>query len=232
MTHPCPIEGCSIAVPPDVFMCARHWRMVPRPLRDAIYEDYGRVGSRGENHREAVRVVTAAEGARSRIALPPGTKALTIWQPWASLVILRAKPYEFRRWNFADKPHLARLIGRRIVIHAGARPPRLSEIDDVLERIAEGESALDDKIALPFLTRLRSRVETRDRDGAGRLALLAAALGTAILGEPRNVVDLFNDQVADSDRLDQHMYGWPLSDVQQFAEPIPAAGAQGFWNWS
>jgi hypothetical protein len=25
-------------------------------------------------------------------------KALTIYQPWASLVMIGAKPYEFRRW--------------------------------------------------------------------------------------------------------------------------------------
>jgi hypothetical protein len=57
-----------------------------------------------------------------------------------------------------------------------------------------------------------------------------AVLGTAILGKPRNVVDLFKDQVADSDRLDEHMYAWPLNDVLEFTQPIPAAGAQGFWN--
>lgn len=40
------------------------------------------------------------------------------------------------------------------------------------------------------------------------------------------------DTIADSDRLDQHMYGWPMLDPVEFPAPIPAAGAQGFWNWS
>ena len=43
-------------------------------------------------------------------------KALTLWQPWASLVIAGAKPYEFRSWS---PPRW--LIGQRIVIHAAAR---------------------------------------------------------------------------------------------------------------
>ena len=44
-------------------------------------------------------------------------KALTIWQPWASLIAMGAKPYEFRGW----KPPKS-LIGQRLAIHAGARP--------------------------------------------------------------------------------------------------------------
>lgn len=228
MTHGCPASGCTIDVPSHMFMCARHWRLVPRPLQIAVYESYKTSGRLSENHREAVRVVNQAEGGRAALGLPPGTKAFTIWQPWASLVMLRAKPLEFRRWNFADKPHLAKLIGHRIVVHAGARPVRISELEDLLGRIDEGESALDAAIARPFITEL---LQARRRKEVGA-APLAAALGSAVLGEPRNVVDIFRDQIADSDRLDEHMYGWPLADAEPFAAPVPAAGAQGFWNWS
>lgn len=222
MTHRCPIANCTIAVPNHMFMCARHWRMVPRPLQLAVYESYRRSGRLSENHREAVRVVDAAEAGRATLGLPAGTKALTIWQPWASLVAIGAKPYEFRRWDFADRPHLAKLIGQRIVIHAGARPVRVAELEDLIDRIDEGESALDAALARPFIKRLLEDADVP----------LAAALATAVLGVPRKVTELFRDQVADSDRLDTHMYGWPLSAVEPFAEPIPAAGAQGFWNWS
>jgi len=230
MKHTCPAENCTITVPQDTFMCARHWRMVPRPLQAAIYEDYKRVGARGENHAEAIRVVNEAEAGRAAVDLPPGTKALTIWQPWASLVIGGAKPHEFRRWNFADKPHLARLIGQRIVIHAGVRPPKLGEIDDILARIDAGESELDVALTRPFLIQLRPCVQRKHVKHVAMQTPLGAALGTVTLGEPKNVVDLFAD--ADSDRLDHHMYGWPMIDPRPFPRPIPAAGAQGFWNWS
>lgn len=41
-------------------------------------------------------------------------KALTIWQPWASLIVKGYKRFEFRRY-----PAPRSLIGQRIVIHAG-----------------------------------------------------------------------------------------------------------------
>ncbi|PZA12485.1 hypothetical protein DNX69_10960 [Rhodopseudomonas palustris] len=228
MSHQCPIAGCSAAVPAEVFMCARHWRMVPKPLQAAVYESFRSTGRLSDNHREAVRVVEAAEAGRTALDLLAGMKALTIWQPWASLVMIGAKPYEFRRWRFADRPHLAKLIGQRIVVHAGARPARPAELLDILERIDQGESALDRAIARPFLEEL---LAARLRKETGP-APLAAALGTAVLGEPRNCLDLFVDTVADSTRIDEHMYAWPLTDVQAFPEPIPAAGAQGFWNFT
>ena len=56
-------------------------------------------------------------------------KALTIWQPWASLVMIGAKPYEFRRWDYRDRSPA--LEGQRIVIHAGARPIKEIEVDDI-----------------------------------------------------------------------------------------------------
>jgi len=228
VTHKCPVSNCSIMAPAHVFMCARHWRMVPKPLQAAVYESYRSTGRLSDNHREAVRVVEEAERGRNALSVAPGMKALTIWQPWASLVMMGAKPYEFRRWNFTDKPHLAKLVGRRIVVHAGARPPRVSELEDLLCRIGEGESALDAKVARPFVADLLAAIRRKE---TGTVPL-AAALGTAVLGQARSCIELFRDVITDSDRIDQHMYGWPLSDVQPFAKLVPAYGAQGFWNYT
>lgn len=223
MKHACPIPDCTASVPSGVYMCARHWRMVPRPLQAAVYASFRAGQGVSRNHLEAVRVVTATEAGRAMPGLAPGMKALTLWEPWASLIMIGAKPYEFRRWNFTDKPHLAKLVGQRIVIHAGARPVKKGELQDIIERIDEGESALVSKIARPFVEKIL----------AGEIRLpMASALGTAVIGQPQNSFELFKHIVADSDRLDQQMYAWPVSDVQAFPSPIPAAGAQGFWNWS
>lgn len=226
--HDCHATGCFASVPHHIFMCARHWRMVPRPLRDAISQGWSMGGGSPyqTNCLEAIRVVANAEGARTAPGVEPGMKALTIWQPWASLIIIHAKPYEFRRWNFADRPNLAKLIGQRIVIHAAARQPKAHELEEILDQIAFGHSALNPGIASWFVqAQLRSLRETKKI-----AAPVSAALGTAVIGEPVNVVKLFADH--DPDLLDPSMYAWPLTDVRQFPEPIPAAGAQGFWNWS
>jgi hypothetical protein len=50
-------------------------------------------------------------------------KALTIWQPWGSLIIIGAKPYEFRGQSYLayiNHPE----PGERVAIHVGARPVR------------------------------------------------------------------------------------------------------------
>lgn len=231
MRHRCHAPSCSTTVSHKVFMCARHWRMIPRQLQADLRDAWNDQAT--DRHRgfaaEAVRLVGATEGGRSILGIVPGTKALTIWQPWASLIMMGAKPYEFRRWNFADKPHLAKLIGQRIVIHAGARRPRTEELCDIIERIDADESALDPKIARPAVHDLLAAVTQKS---ASLPAPLAAAIGTVTLGEPQRAADLFVDKVADSDRLDQHMYAWPMIDPQPFAAPVPASGAQGFWNWS
>lgn len=153
-------------------------------------------------------------------------KALTIWQPWASLVMIGAKPYEFRRWDYRERERS--LEGQRIVIHAGARPVHPNEIHDLIQRCSEYRgvgSGLRGEIALPLLTRIRDAHRCRG------VVELSAGLGTAILGQPRRCTDLFRGKVADSDRIDHHMWAWPLTDIQPFDVPIAAKGAQGFWNW-
>jgi hypothetical protein len=38
--HTCHATGCRVHVPPAMFMCKRHWFMVPRAMRDAIWDTY------------------------------------------------------------------------------------------------------------------------------------------------------------------------------------------------
>lgn len=151
-------------------------------------------------------------------------KALTIWQPWASLVMIGAKPYEFRKWDFTERPALAALVGQRVVIHAGSRPVKPAEIVDLMERIEAGESSLDKALALPLLDRIRAANKGRG------VVELAAGLGTVTIGKPRRVTEIYAGH-PDSDRLDEHMFGWPMVEPQRFTAPVPMRGFQGFWNW-
>ena len=38
--HHCHAEGCSADVPPRMFSCIRHWRMVPKWLQKALWSVY------------------------------------------------------------------------------------------------------------------------------------------------------------------------------------------------
>lgn len=145
---------------------------------------------------------------------------MTVWQPWATLIMIGAKPYEFRRWDYRTRDR--GLEGQRLVIHAGARPVKLAEVDDIIERLEDRISSVSAEIAMPLLTRLRAAHKCLG------VVELSAALGTAVLGTPKRVSALFSSP-ADSDRIDHHMWAWPLTDIQPFSEPVPMRGMQGFW---
>lgn len=40
MSHTCHADGCDVEVPPTIFMCKKHWFMVPKRLRDLIWKNY------------------------------------------------------------------------------------------------------------------------------------------------------------------------------------------------
>ncbi|GAB7553158.1 hypothetical protein NRB_26640 [Novosphingobium sp. 11B] len=161
-------------------------------------------------------------------------KALTIWQPWASLIVAGAKPFEFRGWRAPRS-----LIGQRIVIHAGAGKVPPAEVVDLFvtlrdrdlseeHRIAAAMTCLDPEKALPILDRAWS-------PGAEGPLPMSAGLGTAIVGEPRDGYDIAEEfgvpHVNDSDRDDQANWGWPMLEVERWDVPIEMKGRQGFWNW-
>lgn len=149
--------------------------------------------------------------------------ALTVWQPWASLIIIGAKPFEFRGGHTAKEAK--RYVGQRIVIHAGARPIKQSEVMEMVARIKFGESALIEEIAMPLLDRLLAQPK------CGGVLELSAGLGSVVMGEPKSVLDLFGGKGHDSERLNHHLFGLPMLDVRPFEHPIPCRGFQGFWKW-
>lgn len=159
-------------------------------------------------------------------------KAITIWQPWASLVMIGAKPHEFRGRSYRDYINAPK-VGERIVIQAGARPIRPAEIEDLLSRIAAetagtagllGRTCLDLDKARDLLLKVRAAHKYR-------LLPLSMALGTVVLGEPILSCDLFQMNVADSDR-GEFNWAWPLTDIQHFEPPFPMSGRQGFFDVS
>lgn len=147
--------------------------------------------------------------------------AITIWQPWASLIVAGAKPFEFRKWAAP-----ARLVGKRVAIHAGARKVKKEEVKELL-------FALEHNGGKGTGLRVKPAMELLDRALTSPGALpLSSVLCTAILGEPRKASSIFAGDVADSDRIDQHVWAWPLTDIQPLEPFLPATGAQGWWTWS
>lgn len=40
MAHTCHATDCTIVVSPQMFMCKRHWYMLPKAMRDEIWRTY------------------------------------------------------------------------------------------------------------------------------------------------------------------------------------------------
>jgi hypothetical protein len=166
-------------------------------------------------------------------------KALTLWQPWASLIVVGAKPFEFRKW----KAHRS-VIGQRIVIHASARPMVAEEIRQIVNNLKWGganaaATCLHVDAALELLMPL---YHLKKPDGLP----LSAGVGTAIVGEPRDGIDIAIQDFGfpreavgelpglpgfDSERGEHANYGWPMLEIEKWDAPQPMRGAQGLWNW-
>lgn len=148
-------------------------------------------------------------------------KAITVWQPWASLIALGLKPYEFRAW-----PAPGRLVGHRIAIHAGARPVKRQEVQDLILRL-RGPEAWTTGLrpdALAWLERVHHEAMWR-----------SAIVATAILGKPvlaNRISAELGGPVNDSTRDEHAMWAWPMLEIEGLKPPVDARGAQGFWNWT
>lgn len=149
-------------------------------------------------------------------------KALTIWQPWASLICWGVKPYEFRGW----RAHAA-IQGKRIAIHAAARKIKTAEVDDLIDRLRS-----DDAWTTCLKPEALELLEKARKDLS--LLPLSHVLCTAKLGKPvvsPEIVGEFGGVINDSDRNNHCNFAWPMLDVKPLVPPEPANGFQGFWNW-
>lgn len=155
-------------------------------------------------------------------------KALSLWQPWASLIAIGVKPEETRSW-----PPPSGLVGQRIAIHAAKKPLQQSltaaGVSQVLmARMVEALRAAGEKpLNLPF----------------GKVVC------TAVVGRPlrvaRFVAGDFNGGslrhpfviTEEGERREANAFGdfspgrwlWPMQDVER-VEPFAAVGRQGIFD--
>jgi hypothetical protein len=152
------------------------------------------------------------------------TYALTVWNPWAAMIVAGCKPYEFRRWAAP-----ARHVGQRIVIHAGAHRIPRGDLHELLEGLATGETGTIHPCGSAQVARAIEITERmwRDYDALP----FSAGLGTATLGKPARCIDLFRADGIDHGRIDPDMWAWPMLDPEPWGVPVPARGGRGFWEW-
>ena len=146
--------------------------------------------------------------------------AITLWQPWASLVAVGAKTSETRSW----RPP-ASLVGEGLAIHAAARPPRLSECPPGVSWPWTQGLPLGAVVATATL------VDAFEVDTFTMVGGQCWKGGCGISSDPAGYIS----REVRVDGLGHYAFGrWVrmLADVVALDEPIPARGRQGIWYWS
>lgn len=172
-------------------------------------------------------------------------KAISLWQPWASLIACGAKPYETRSWAPPRE-----LIGQSIAIHAAKKIDKEAALfaeDLKYGQHLPGGFELADKLEASM-----SRCPDALYGSFGQavfpigcvvcIAHLAAAfeLGSHPEGDRARVVrklsrvalpDDFNT-IAKDDFGDYApgRWAWLLTNIQLVNPPAPVKGAQGFFE--
>ena len=67
MAHVCHVYKCEVRVPPSMLMCRRHWEMVPRGLRDAVYASFNPQQCRRGGPAPSREWLTAARAALNSV---------------------------------------------------------------------------------------------------------------------------------------------------------------------
>ena len=139
-------------------------------------------------------------------------KAITLHEPWASLIREGKKTVETRSWP-APRPW-----GRRIGIHAGKKVDR-----EFLRSVS------------PMPVHPGRMVATAILGGCYRVYGHREVMSR---GEPRWAAICYNHQgeevLVGEDRYGDFSIGrwlWLLTDIQPLEYPVLAVGHQGFWVW-
>ncbi|MDF2984910.1 MAG: hypothetical protein K0R50_420 [Eubacterium sp.] len=153
-------------------------------------------------------------------------KAVTVWQPWASLLACRAKKYETRSWEISYRGPIA--------IHTAIKPFNTGTYPDrELYLFAE---ALDFSDIYSFDTLPYGCViATAELIGCYRM-YNTLDNGLHIVKCPNTAYDF--DKVEYISRQEQIFgdwrkgrFAWEFANMTILPEPISVKGKQGLWNW-
>lgn len=139
-------------------------------------------------------------------------KGISLWQPWAQLVVLGEKQYETRSWPTS--------VRGRVLIHAAKKWNK-----DIYE-FCQVQRFFCDVIGKCYLP-----IEPDNELGISSIPL------GMIVGSVEIVDCLLVEKVptlTDKERAfgdyTPGRYAWKLSDPVVFKRPIPCRGHQGFWD--
>lgn len=161
-------------------------------------------------------------------------EALTIKQPWASLIMAGIKHYETRGWKTSYRGKLA--------IHAGKETFRkfLRERFPVASNGYEYHPLYDAyKNFMDIVSPLLDLDNLQYGVVLGTVDLVDCLKVTNCDGKTAKLIPSIADKdpkyVSGTELMlgdfTEGRYAWRLENIKLFREPIPARGKQGMWNW-
>lgn len=136
-------------------------------------------------------------------------KALSLWDPWGTLIALGEKQHETRSW----KPPFA--VGALLAIHVAKRWK--PEQENYLRH-----PAFRQVFAKHGITPSRTTLP---------LGCIVCAVRLTGVYRTEDIEDLISVQERAFGNYAPGRYAWQLEVVKTPAEPIPARGGQGIWEW-
>ena len=134
-------------------------------------------------------------------------KALTIWQPWATLLAEKHKKIETRSW--------ATSIRGAVAIHAGKK-----SIKEVKRLIHPQSLDIICNRLYPFAL---------ERLPVGCVLAAGKLVDCKLINE--EFIETLNPDELPLGDFTPGRYAWIFEEVKHFRSPIPAKGGQGFWYW-
>nr|WP_138751759.1 ASCH domain-containing protein [Paenibacillus sinopodophylli] len=143
-------------------------------------------------------------------------KAITIIQPWATLIAIGAKKFETRSWPTKHRGELA--------IHAGKKIDREACEQETIKTALAAHGYTPDNLPTGSIVATGSLSECYKarQYGLSDYVELTSNSGIKSIDGPEFVYGDYSTG----------RFAWEIADVQQLAEPIPAKGQQGLWNWA
>ena len=158
-------------------------------------------------------------------------KAITIVEPWASLIAIGAKRIETRSWPTDYRG--------RVAIHA-SKKLTMDELETALDyepiadALAQGHAhGASVAIWQGYAERQAGRVNTAFAHTRGNVIATATLAGCFRFTEATvaKIIERFGHNEIRFGDFTEGRYGFYLTDVIRLPVPIPATGALGLWEW-
>lgn len=90
MSHHCHAEGCTVLTAPRLFMCPRHWAMVPKAMQNEVWAAFKACPTR-EARLRSRRYLTACANAVDHILGAEGRKLPAVNSYWRLITAQEAR---------------------------------------------------------------------------------------------------------------------------------------------